>query len=231
MKIASFYNFVFIAGLVVLIGALMVDLPFAHGPMQTGQAILAQGPQATGAANSVTAVVLAYRGLDTLGELTILFIAATAAGLVMGKAKAQNLLAPGGFILRVTADLLFPFLLLLGMYIILHGHLTPGGGFQGGVILAIAFFLPLLSGSNSAINEKLISSLEGLAGGAFIAIGLLSLLKQEAFLTPLLGKGHLGDLFSAGSLPILYLAVGLKVGSEMAGLMSNMLHEQEQTDV
>jgi multicomponent Na+:H+ antiporter subunit B len=60
---------------------------------------------------------------------------------------------------------------------------------------------------------------------------MLSLLKQEAFLTPLLGKGHLGDLLSAGSLPILYLAVGLKVGSEMAGLMSNMLHEQEQPDV
>jgi multicomponent Na+:H+ antiporter subunit B len=231
MKMSNVYNLVFLVGLLVLIGALLVDLPFAQGPQQTGQAILEHGPQVTGAANSVTSVVLAYRGLDTLGELTILFIAATAAGLIMGKAKARNILQPGGFILKVTADLLFPFLLLLGMYIILHGHLTPGGGFQGGVILAIAFFLPLLSGSNSAINENLISVLEGLAGGAFIVIGMLSLLKQEAFLTPLLGKGHLGDLFSAGSLPILYLAVGLKVGSEMAGLMSNMLHEQEQPDV
>lgn len=227
MRMSDIYNLIFIIGLAILIGALMVELPFAHGPMPTGQAILNHAPQVTGAANSVTSVVLAYRGLDTLGELTILFIAATAVGLVLGKAKEQNILHPSGFILKVTADLLFPFLLLLGMYIILHGHLTPGGGFQGGVILAIAFFLPLLSGSKNAINENLISILEGLAGGAFILIGLLSLFKQEAFLTPLLGKGHLGELFSAGSLPFLYLAVGLKVGSEMAGLMSNMLHEQE----
>jgi len=228
---SNIYHLVFIVGLIVLIGALMTELPFAQGPMPTGQAVLIQGPQAIGAANSVTSVVLAYRGLDTLGELTILFIAATAAGLVMGKAKEQNLLEPGGFILRTTADLLFPFLLLLGMYIIVHGHLTPGGGFQGGVILAIAFFLPLLSGNKTAINENLISILEGLAGGTFIVIGMLSLFKQQAFLTPLLGKGQLGDLFSAGSLPLLYLAVGLKVGSEMAGLMSNMLHQQEQPDV
>ena len=56
--------------------------------------------------------------------------------------------------LRIAADLLFPFLLLLGAYLILHGHLTPGGGFQGGTVLAVAYFLPLLASPAAAVSER-----------------------------------------------------------------------------
>lgn len=229
MKTHNLTSFIFLAGLVVLLAALLVELPFGHGPMTTGQAILEQAPQTTGTANIVTSVVLGYRGLDTLGELTILFIAATAVGLVLGRQTQQHPIRQGGYILRVAADILHPFLLLLGVYIIVHGHLTPGGGFQGGVILAIAYFLPLLAGSANIIQEKLVTVLEGLAGAAFIMIGLLSLFKHGDFLAPLLGQGTLGELFSGGTLPLLYIAVGLKVGSEMAGLMLRMLQEDGPT--
>jgi multicomponent Na+:H+ antiporter subunit B len=173
-------------------------------------------------------VVLAYRGLDTLVELSILFVAATAAGLVLGRSGAGSAVRDGGFILRTAADLLFPFLLLLGVYIISHGHLTPGGGFQGGVILAVAFFLPALAGSNAGLHGGTITVLEGLAGGSFILIGLLSLAGQGQFLAPMLGHGELGELFSAGSLPLLYIAVGVKVGSEMAGLMTRLLQDDQE---
>lgn len=227
MKTHNLTSFIFLAGLVVLLAALLVELPFGHGPMITGQGILEQAPQITGTANIVTSVVLGYRGLDTLGELTILFIAATAVGLILGKQTRLHPIRQGGYILRIAADVLHPFLLLLGVYIIVHGHLTPGGGFQGGVILAIAYFLPLLAGSGNIIQEKLVSVLEGLAGAAFITIGLLSLFKHGEFLAPLLGRGTLGELFSGGTLPLLYIAVGLKVGSEMAGLMMRMLQEDD----
>jgi len=226
MKMRSLTSLLFTAGLVLLIAALLVKLPFGAGPMPTGQAILDQASQATGAANRVTAVVLAYRGLDTLGELSILFVAATAAGLVLGRSVSAKPLQDGGFILRTAAELLFPFLLLLGIYIISHGHLTPGGGFQGGVILAVAFFLPLLAGADTSLSANAIAWLEGLAGAFFVAIGLLSLSSQGHFLTPLFGTGELGELFSAGSLPLLYIAVGIKVGSEIAGLMARLLEDE-----
>ena len=127
------------------------------------------------------------------------------------------------------ADLLFPFLIMLGAYIILHGHLTPGGGFQGGAILAAAFFIPILASPSTPLNHRVSSMVEGLAGAAFIIIGLLALFDKGYFLAPLLGKGEVGQLFSAGSLPLLYMAVGLKVGAELAKLLAR-LQETEASD-
>jgi multicomponent Na+:H+ antiporter subunit B len=174
-------------------------------------------------------VLLAYRGIDTLGELSILFAAATAAGLVLVRRRdatpARSADPDGGFILRTGADLLFPLLLVVGIYIVVHGHLTPGGGFQGGVILAAAFFVPVLARPGRGIGHGPIAVIEGLAGAAFIVIGLLALLDSGEFLRPLLGPGAMGQLLSAGTLPLLSVAVGIKVGAELAGLMTT-IHEQ-----
>ena len=213
----------FSAGLGFFLLALASGLPYGDPPMLVGQQILQESPGRVGAANIVTSVVLAYRGLDTLGELSILFAAAAGVGLVLGRAKTDRRPDPdGGFILIAGADLLFPLLLVVGLYIILHGHLTPGGGFQGGVILAAAFFLPLLGRPRDTLNGTLISWVEGLAGAGFIAIGLWALFGRGDFLAPLLGKGPLGQLLSAGTLPLLYAAVGLKVGAELAGLLADL---------
>ena len=212
----------FLLGLGLLIAAIFKHLHFGAAAMLVGQAIDANAPAQIGAANIVTSVVLGYRGFDTLLELTILFTAATATGLVLGKPKPDSPRDPdAGFILQAGADLFFPLLLVVGLYIIFHGHLTPGGGFQGGVILACAFFMPLLARPGSGLDQRAASLIEGLAGTAFIVIGLLAMLEDKAFLAPLLGKGELGDLLSAGSLPLLYLAVGLKVGAELAGLLAH----------
>lgn len=221
-------SLVFLAGLGTMLAATLAQLPFAGAPMQVGQEIVARAPAEVGAANIVTAIVLGYRGFDTLGEVTILFVAATAIGMVLsgsglGRASRAGEGAPAGFILDRAAGLLLPFLIVLGAYVIIHGHLSPGGGFQGGAILAAAILLPLLANPAGPFQHGTAMLVEGLAGASFVALGLVSLLGGSAFLTPLFGTGTLGALFSAGSLPLLYLAIGLKVGSELAGLLHRLL--------
>lgn len=216
-------SLLFAGGLAFLLLAITTQLDFGAPSMVIGQGILTAAPQETGAANIVTAVVLGYRGIDTLGELSILFAAATAAGLVLGRRRYDVMRDPeGGFILKTGADLLFPLLLVVGFYVVFHGHLSPGGGFQGGVILAAAFFLAVLARPQRELNHTGITLFEGFAGAAFIAIGLWSLLEGGTFLQPMLDKGVLGELVSAGTLPLLYLAVGMKVGAELAGLLSHI---------
>ena len=218
-----FTSALFLLGLALLMVAIFRNIEFGMAVPLAGQAINAAAPEQVGAANIVTSVVLAYRGFDTLLELTILFTAATAGGLVLGKPRPDAVRDPdAGFILQAGADLFFPLLLVVGLYIILHGHLTPGGGFQGGVILAAAFFVPILARPGTVMDHRVVSLIEGLAGATFILIGLLAMLDGREFLAPLFGKGELGALLSAGSLPLLYVAVGLKVGSELAGLLANL---------
>jgi multicomponent Na+:H+ antiporter subunit B len=213
-------SLIFTAGIGLLFLVIAAELGLGEPASGIGEQILADAPDEVGAANIVTAVLLGYRGIDTLGELSILFAAATAAGLVLGRGRRSlRQDPPGGFILQTGADLLFPLLLAVGIYIIVHGHVTPGGGFQGGVILAAAFFVPVLARPSTSLSHPAIAVIEGLAGAAFIAIGLWALLDTGDFLRQLLGKGGMGDLLSAGTLPLLSAAVGLKVGAELAGLM------------
>ncbi len=216
-------SLLFAAGLAFFLLVIAARFDLGAAPMLVGDAILQEAPAETGAANIVTSVVLGYRGIDTLGEIAILFTASLAAGLVLGRRRPEaSRDADSGAVLQISAQLLFPLLLVVGFYIILHGHLTPGGGFQGGVILAAAFFVPLLARPGTSVNHTGLSLVEGLAGAGFILIGLLALFQGKAFLQPLLDKGTLGMLVSAGTLPLLYLAVGLKVGAELAGLLANL---------
>ncbi len=216
-------SLLFAAGLAFLLLVIASQLGFGEPGPVIGQPILEQAPAEVGAANIVTAVLLGYRGIDTLGELSILFAAATAAGLVLGRHRPEAQRDPdAGFILRAGADLLFPLLLVVGLYIIVHGHLTPGGGFQGGVILAAAFFVTLLARPGQGFSHAGISLIEGMAGAGFILLGLWALYAEGDFLKPLFGAGIMGELISAGSLPLLSMAVGLKVGAELAGLMTHI---------
>ena len=225
----------FISGLAFLLVVITGFLPLGHSPMLVGQAILENAKDQVGTANVVTSVVLAYRGLDTLGELSILFAAASVVGLVLtkssfnqaskmaikNKAQSKNIdESDSGFIAVNAIDLIFPLLLIVGMYIITHGHLTPGGGFQGGVILAVAFSMrAIVRPRQKSIDHGMVSLIESFAGVSFILIGLLALFAGGHFLQPLLGQGQFGSLWSAGTVPLLYLAVGLKVGAELAGLL------------
>ena len=108
-----------------------------------GQYYAEKAPQELGAPNLVTAVVVTYRGLDTLGEVTVLFIAAAGIGLMLrGRRRKNNggskkvVHTPASEIVTTATELLLPMVILLGVYVFINGHLSPGGGFQGGAIIA-----------------------------------------------------------------------------------------------
>ena len=114
------------------------------------------GAEEVGAVNLVTAIVVTYRGLDTLGEVTILFLTAAIVALLL-KTKVNN---PGrkvrktGEILETASMLLFPLVMTLGVYVFINGHLTPGGGFQGGAILASGLVLLLLANPLKNVQSR-----------------------------------------------------------------------------
>lgn len=114
-------------------------------------------------------------------------------------------------ITRLTVGLI----LLFGIYIILHGHLSPGGGFAGGVIVTLAFVhLMLAFGKDvaaSKISTNLASNLESIGALMFLSIALLGFLGGPFFLN-ILAKGKPFKLFSAGTIPLSNIAIGIKVG-------------------
>ncbi|MCD6101511.1 MAG: cation:proton antiporter [Candidatus Cloacimonetes bacterium] len=206
----------------------LYKIPFGIPKTKVGEYYIDKGREETGAANVVTSVVLNYRGFDTLGEVTVLFIAAIGLGAALAtlKKKEKRKIEPSSLILRTGCRFLFPLILLFGAYIFIHGHLTPGGGFQGGAIIASAFILVYLGCRGRRISEVSSKTTESLGGLIFVIIGLVGLaVGGHYFLSNFLPKGELNTLFSAGIIPIIYIAIGFKVGSELAGVIDNLMEE------
>lgn len=197
-----------------------------------GGEILKLNTHATQTANAVTSVVAYFRSLDTLGEITILFTAVFGVSLMLEKnQKFQNILYHENNLLKIGIDILFPLIILFGIYIILHGHLSPGGGFQGGVIIASGFLLKFLSyGDDFELSHKIVSILESISGIAFVVLGLVSLLAFDIFLGNILPLGNITELFSSGSIALLYLFVGLKVSAEISILIQHFIKIRKAKD-
>ena len=121
-----------------------------------------QGPAELGAPNLVTAVVVTYRGLDTLGEVTVLFISAAGVGLMLRRRQQVSVEAedkkPASEIVVTAAQLLMPMVFLFGVYVFVNGHLSPGGGFQGGAIIAAGSLLLLLALPGAELRQRLIQN-------------------------------------------------------------------------
>lgn len=183
-----------------------------------------------GAANIVTAIVVTYRGLDTLGEVTVLFLAAAIVGLVLARDthRPARTRPPVGELLTTGTRFLVPLILLLGVYVFVNGHLTPGGGFQGGAIIASAVLLMLLADPLRHFGHGLIAAIESLAGVFYVAIGLAGLFLAGGFLdNRILPIGNLGELISAGAIPAIYSLIGLKVGAEFASMLASLSETDE----
>ena len=118
-------------------------------------------------------------------------------------------------ITRFTVWLIF----LYGLYIIIHGHLTPGGGFAGGVIISLSFVhLTLAYGKDFFLERHKISTLHNIeAGGAlaFVIIGILGIAWTGSFLANFISTGKLFTLKSAGVIPLLNIAIGAKAGTAL----------------
>ncbi len=176
--------------------------------------------------NLVTSIVVNYRGFDTLGEVTVLFLAATALAFLLATCRCRRRYErwEASLIVKAASETLYPLLILFGAYIFIHGHLTPGGGFQGGTVIASAVMLMLLAHFTFHPNHKALSTLEGLAGMSFVLIGFAGLIWGGSFLANnIIPLGQWNRLFSAGVIPLIYVAVGFKVGFELSGLITDMM--------
>jgi len=205
----------------------LAKIPFGSPEAKVGRRYIDEGVEETGAANIVTSVVVSYRGFDTLGEVTVLFIAAIGLGAVLSTVKKETAreIEPASLVLYTGCRLLFPLILIFGTYIFVHGHLTPGGGFQGGAIIASGFLLIYLGCRERRISRIASNLAESLGGLIFVVIGLLGLVFGGYFLLNFLPKGTANALFSAGIIPIIYIAIGFKVGSELASVIDNLIEE------
>jgi multicomponent Na+:H+ antiporter subunit B len=226
-----FLSLVILAVIAVGIGKALVEVPFGVEKTLVGDHYIDNGRDDTGAANIVTSVVLGYRGFDTLGEVTVLFVAAVGLGAVLAVGSAgrkREDIWPASLVLYTGCRFLFPLILLFGAYIFIHGHLTPGGGFQGGAIIASAFVLVYLGCRGRRIKPGMSKSIESLGGLVFVVMGLLGLTAAgHFFLSNYLPKGTVNELFSAGIIPIIYVAIGFKVGAELAGVIDDLVEESE----
>lgn len=236
------------------IGSLFAGLVMTYVPDETLNLTASYYAERTaedlGAANIVTAIIVTYRGLDTLGEVTVLFLTAAIVGLVLSQSRGrsqstrrtqdnmpsedeftsttQRQLPPPGELLTTGTRLLLPLILLFGAYVFSHGHLTPGGGFQGGAILASAMLLLLLSNPARRFGHRLITLVESTAGISFVFIGILGILLAGGFLdNRILPTGTFGELFSAGAIPLIYTLVGLKVGAEFSSMLVSLSETEE----
>jgi len=140
----------------------------------------------------------------------------------------QRQLPASGELLTTGSRLLVPLILLLGAYVFVNGHLTPGGGFQGGAIIASAALLLLLTDPLYRFSHRLITIIESISGLFFIGLGILGILLAGGFLdSRVLPTGELGSLFSAGLIPIIYSFVGLKVGAEFTSMLGNLAETEK----
>jgi len=126
-------------------------------------------------------------------------------------------------ITRLTVGLI----LLYGIYIVLHGHLSPGGGFAGGVIIALSFIhLMLAFGKEVALrklSESWASIFESLGAIMFLSIAVLGFIGGYFFLNFFIQKGKPFELFSAGIIPLCNIAISLKVGAGLFAIFAVLI--------
>jgi multicomponent Na+:H+ antiporter subunit B len=188
----------------------------------------------------VSAISFDYRGIDTLFEEFILLSAVTGISVLLrplsdetrqlpqDKAPDRTIPPPSPAVWLLTV-FLCSLLVLTGIETVTHGQLTPGGGFQGGVILASAVYIAYL-GTNYVTVERfqpsaLLEATDGVGASGYIIVGLLGLLAGAAFLGNVVGLGGTGNLISGGTIPLLNLVVGVEVAGGFAILASEFLDQ------
>jgi multicomponent Na+:H+ antiporter subunit B len=232
VRLLAFVVFGLGCGALVLWGAW--GLPgFGNYPGPYGDLINSLGVPERHVTDMATAVNFDFRGFDTLGEEYILFASVAGVTLLLrkpkehspqaqsGSAKAKGDRSPGSTP-RFRSDAVhwvIPWLigatLVFGIDIVIHAHLTPGGGFQGGVILAAGLSLVyLVMGYDEFHRLSPKVSLEvadAVGAGSYALIGIATWLAGGAFLENMLPLGKTGELLSGGTIPLINLAVGLEV--------------------
>ena len=190
----------------------------------------------------VTAVNFDYRGFDTLGEEFILFVSVIGVIVLLRRQEHEgkggedgrtdpeegHAPAPSDAARALALALIGP-VVAFGIYIVTHGQLTPGGGFQGGVILATAPLLIYLAGDfetfKRVTSHTLVEIAEAAGVAGFLAIGFAGLLIGQNFLQNVLPMGQTGNVNSGGTIPLISLTTGLEVAAGFVLLLYAFLEQ------
>ncbi len=235
---------IFIAGAIGL-GALLswgyLGLPaFGRYPGPYGDRINSRVVSERHVTNAPTAVNFDYRGLDTLGEEYILFASVAAIILIIRRPWGELTDFPENDgpgrkplgISEAARAFAFPLILvtvIFGVYIILHGIPTPGGGFHGGVIVASGSLLVYLAAGTKSFRRvhphEPIDIAGALGAGGYILVGLAGLLAGQAFLQDILPLGPTGEISSGGTIAVINFAVGVEVATAFILIFSEFVKE------
>ncbi|MDY0811361.1 MnhB domain-containing protein [Kitasatospora purpeofusca] len=184
-------------------------------------------------ANVVSSVNFDIRAFDTLGEESILFGTVLGATLLLRRARderhrraeAEHAMPTT----RLFGALLLPVTLVVGVYVVAHGQLSPGGGFQGGVVLATALHLAYLAADYRALKRlrplAVLDVADSLAAASFTLVGLAGLVVGGAFLENVLPLGTFDEITSGGTVPVLNAAVGVEVACGLIALVAHFLDQ------
>jgi multicomponent Na+:H+ antiporter subunit B len=215
-------------GLVTVLVIAFRGLPaFGHAHEVYGLLVAYTEPKLRAATDVVTALNFDIRAFDTLGEEFILFTSVAGVALLLRHLRDEDEeeqetsgIEEHGFAgasdgLKLASLVMIPLLVAFGVYLVLHGALTPGGGFQGGIVLAAGPVAILLAGRYLSMKfvapERLTEAADSIGAASYALIGLGGLIFAGTYLKNPLPLGTPGMLLSAGMMPLNSMAVGLEV--------------------
>lgn len=190
------------------------------------------------ATDAVNAINYDYRAFDTLGEEFILFAAVLGVCMLLrreegggpphqgSKVADSSMMSTTVRAVNLPASLVT---LIFGFYIGTHGAITPGGGFQAGVILSTAPLLVYVCQNREAFRKMTsaaaLEAIEGLGAGAYALIGLAPLFAGLPLLTNFLPLGKTGTPFASGTIALISFCVGIEVTAAFTLVISTYLNE------
>lgn len=234
--------FIGVVPLIGLLAAAMVQLPRSGaGHSLYGDLLVGAAVRERHVTDVVTAINFDYRGFDTLGEELILFASVMGVLLILRKSDEQpacddrederqtRRAPPTSEAVRALGLGMIGVTLTFGLYIITHGQLTPGGGFQGGVIVATAWVLLYLAGDARAYEratpKPVVEGFEAIGAVAYALLGFAGLLAGLSFLANLLPLGPIATAHSGGTIALLSVATGLEVAGGFVLLVTSFVEE------
>ena len=213
---------------------------FGHHALPYGDAINHTAGTERHVTNMVSAVNFDYRAFDTLGEELMLVAAVTGTLVLLRGRRGESLsdqaaqagnrpVCERSEAVTLACRFFLPIIIAFGIYVILHAQLTPGGGFQGGVIMASAAVFLYLAGQFAVLRRvspnALLEAADSLGAGGYVLIGLAGLASGAAFLQNILPLGPVGQVYSAGTIWAISIAVGLEVSAAFVLLMLEFLEQ------
>ena len=213
---------------------------FGAHPLPYGDAVNRIAPPERHVSNMVSAVNFDLRGFDTLGEEFMLVCAVTGAVLLLRGHRGEDLSARPGELpdrpaqppsdaVVLMARLIGPALMVFGLYMVLHATVTPGGGFQGGVIVASGTLLLWLAegyrGWRSIMRSKWLDAVEGGGALVFALCGIAPLAAGGRFMANMLPFGKFRDMLSGGLMQVENAGVALAVAGGFCLLFLEFLEE------